>query len=211
MKKLTNRAKQAVATKNRIYECGVSLIGKYGFDQVTVEQIASKAEVSVGTYYYYFASKSELFREIFQRADEYFLTEVADRITADTVVEQIVQFFEKYADFTAANGIEMVQKLYTADNKMFVASDRPMQNILQAMIEKGQADRHISAGCSSIELTNMLFLIGRGVVFDWCLRDGKEDLREKMGNVITVVTKGLNFHEHKEDHVSYCVKNKLLE
>ncbi|MBP2657235.1 MAG: transcriptional regulator, TetR family, partial [Firmicutes bacterium] len=45
MTKLTSRAKQAVETKNRIYECGVNLIGKYGFDQITVEQIASEAGV----------------------------------------------------------------------------------------------------------------------------------------------------------------------
>jgi len=192
MKKLTSRAKQAAVTKNRIYECGVSLIGKYGFDQVTVEQIASEADVSVGTYYYYFESKSELFSEIFKRADEYFLNEVADSLKADSVPEQIVQFFEKYADFTYANGIEMVKKLYTSDNKMFIAKDRPMQNILQAIIENGQADGHISAAISSIELTNMLFLIGRGVVFDWCLHDGNSSLKEKMRNVITVVTKGLN-------------------
>jgi AcrR family transcriptional regulator len=40
MTKMINRAKQAEATKNRIYECGVNLIRKHGFDRVTVEHIA---------------------------------------------------------------------------------------------------------------------------------------------------------------------------
>jgi len=192
MTKLTSRAKQAVATKNRIYECGVNLIAKYGFDQITVEQIASEAEVSVGTYYYYFESKFELFKEIFKRGDEYFLTEVADNLKANIASEQIVEFFEKYADFNNENGIQMIKKLYVSDNKMFITENRPMQMILQSIIEKGQSSGQISESLSSIELTNMLFLVGRGVVFDWCLRDGDTDLRTNMKKIISIVIKGLN-------------------
>lgn len=34
----------------------------------------------------------------------------------------------------------------------------------------------------------MLFLVGRDVVFDWCLRDGDMNLREKMRKVIAIMT-----------------------
>lgn len=192
MKKLTSRAKQAVETKNRIYECGVNLIGQYGFDQITVEQIASEAGVSVGTYYYYFESKFELFKEMFKRADEYFLNKIADSLESNIAPEQIVEFFEKYADFTYENGIEIVKKIYISDNKMFITENRPMQTILQSIIEQGQSSGEIPKSMSSIELTNMLFLIGRGVIFDWCLRDGTINLKATMRKVMGIVTKGLN-------------------
>ncbi|AJQ25644.1 TetR/AcrR family transcriptional regulator [Pelosinus fermentans] len=192
MIKLTSRAKQAVETKNRIYECGVNLIGKYGFDQITVEQIASEAGVSVGTYYYYFESKFELFKEMFKRADEYFLNKIADNLESNIALEQIVEFFEKYADFTYENGIEIVKKIYISNNKMFITENRPMQTILQSIIEKGQSSGEIPKSMSSIELTNMLFLVGRGVIFDWCLRDGNINLKTTMKKVMGIVTKGLN-------------------
>ncbi|MCC5466927.1 TetR/AcrR family transcriptional regulator [Pelosinus baikalensis] len=192
MTKLTSRAKQAVETKNRIYECGVNLIGKYGFDQITVEQIASEAGVSVGTYYYYFESKFELFKEMFKRADEYFLNKIADNLESNIALEQIVEFFEKYADFTYENGIEIVKKIYISNNKMFITENRPMQTILQSIIEKGQSSGEIPKSMSSIELTNMLFLVGRGVIFDWCLRDGNINLKATMKKVMGIVTKGLN-------------------
>ncbi|SFM00128.1 TetR/AcrR family transcriptional regulator [Pelosinus propionicus] len=192
MTKLTSRAKQALETKNRIYECGVNLIGKHGFDQITVEQIASEAGVSVGTYYYYFESKFELFKEMFKRADEYFLNKIADNLESSTAPEKIVEFFEKYADFTYETEIEIVKKIYISDNKMFITENRPMQAILQSIIEKGQASGEFSKSMSSIELTNMLFLVGRGVIFDWCLRDGTINLKETMKKVIGIVTKGLN-------------------
>lgn len=56
-KKLTSRDRQAIATKKKIYDTGVSLLQQYGFDGVNVSQIAKKAGVSVGTFYHYYTSK----------------------------------------------------------------------------------------------------------------------------------------------------------
>ena len=191
MTKMTNRAKQAEATKNKIYECGVNLIRESGFDQVTVEQIAKEAGVSVGTYYYYFQSKFDLFSEIFKRADEYFQTHVEGRLLAEDTLEQIVEFFDKYADFNMVNGIEMVKKLYTADNKMFLTKGRAMQNILTAIIEKGQVQQQIAKKLSSEEITNVLFVAARGVIYDWCLYDGNRDVKQEMKKILTIMVKGL--------------------
>lgn len=43
-KNQTNRDRQAVATKSKIYRCGVQLINQYGYDHITVAQIAKKRE-----------------------------------------------------------------------------------------------------------------------------------------------------------------------
>ncbi|MBP2650876.1 MAG: TetR/AcrR family transcriptional regulator [Firmicutes bacterium] len=193
MSKITNRAKQAEATKNKIYECGVKLIRKHGFDQVTVEQISKGAGVSVGTYYYYFQSKFDLFSEIFKRADEYFQNHVANNLTAEDPVDQIVEFFDKYADFNILDGIEMVKKLYTADNKMFITKGRAMQIILNSIIEKGQANNQITKSLSSQEITTALFVTARGVIYEWCLYDGKLDLKQEMKKLITIMVNGLTY------------------
>lgn len=192
MTKMTNRAKQAEATKNKIYECGVKLIRKHGFDQVTVEQISKESGVSVGTYYYYYQSKFDLFSEIFKRADEYFLNHVAGNMCANTSHEQIVEFFEKYADFNISDGIEMVKKLYTSDNKMFITKGRAMQKILQTIVEAGQSNDEITGHLSSQDITNMLFVTARGVIYEWCLYDGNLDLKEEMKKTITIMVKGLS-------------------
>lgn len=191
MTKMTSRAKQAEATKNKIYECGVELIRKYGFDQVTVEQISSEAGVSVGTYYYYFESKFELFSEIYKRADEYFETHVEGKLEAQNSLQQIVEFFDRYSEFNSANGIEMVKKLYTSDNKMFINKGRAMQNILQAIVEEGQRKGEINSSWFAEEITNILFVTARGIVYDWCLHDGNIDLKEDMRKTIILITKGL--------------------
>lgn len=190
MAKLTNRAKQAEVTKNKIYECGIELVSKHGFDQITVEEIAKEAGVSVGTYYYYFASKFDLLKEIFKRADEYFETKIAGKLKSDDCISEIIEFFEEYADFNYRDGLEMVKKLYVSDNKMFITEGRAMQNILKKIVEAGQYKGQISKAKPSVEITNMLFIAARGVIFEWCLRDGEADLRALMNNVITVMMSG---------------------
>lgn len=191
MAKMTNRAKQAEATKNKIYECGVNLIRKHGFDRVTVEQIAKEAGVSVGTYYYYFETKYDLFSEMFKRADDYFLTEVEGKLKAESCKERIVEFFEKYAEFNYLDGVDMVKKLYTSDNKMFITKGREMQNILQKIIEEGQERGQLSKDQLSSEITRILFVAARGIVYEWCLYDGTIDLKEEMKKIISIMVDGL--------------------
>lgn len=190
MVKITSRAKQAEVTKNKIYECGVNLISIHGFDEITVEQIAKEAGVSVGTYYYYFKSKFELFSEIFKQADVYFLEEVKGHLKTEDYKGKIVEFFEKYADFNYLNGLKMVKKLYTSDNKMFNVKGRDMQKILEDIIESGQINGHISKVEISTEITRILFVVARGVVFEWCLYDGEMDLKSEMKNIIGKMVEG---------------------
>lgn len=190
MIKKTNRAKQAEITKNKIYNCGVKLIRKHGFDNVTVEQIAKQAGVSVGTYYYYFESKFDLFSEIYKRADEYFLKDVAGKLHAEDYNGKIIEYFNKYAEYNLSDGLDMVKKLYTSDNKMFITKGRAMQNVLRSIIEEGQLKGQISKAESSSEIARILFIAARGVIYDWCLHDGKTDLKTEMKKVISNMIDG---------------------
>lgn len=191
MNKMTKRAKQAIVSKNKIYKCGVNLIRKFGFDAVTVEQIAKKAGVSVGTYYYYFNSKMDLLKEIFNKADQHFLNNVEGHLSADNCKEQIIEFFNRYAEYTLCDGIELIKKLYTSENKMFVVEGRAMQNVLTNILKAGQQNSAINSNTPPELLTSMLFVVARGVIFDWCLFDGQTDLKAEMKNIIGMMVKQL--------------------
>lgn len=190
MNKKTSRAKQAEITKNKIYNCGVKLMRKHGFDNITVEQISKQAGVSVGTYYYYFESKFDLFSEIYKRADDYFINEVEGKLKAEDSTGKIVEYFQKYAEYNYADGIDMVKKLYTSDNKMFITKGRNMQNVLQSIIEDGQQKGEISESESAAEITRMLFIAARGVVYNWCLNDGGIDLKDEMNKIMSRMVDG---------------------
>ena len=75
-KKTTDRDRQAAATRKKIYRCGVRLMNRCGYENITVAQIAEKAHVSVGTFYHYFASKFSLLVEVYRLGDVFFTERV---------------------------------------------------------------------------------------------------------------------------------------
>lgn len=176
-KKLTNRSKQALCTKKRIYEDGVKLIKKYGYENVTVDQIAKKAGVSVGTYYHYFQSKFDLFIEIYRHGDEYFKAKVPELLGQyDNCSARVVAYFILYAQLAIDDGIEMVRNLYVPTNKMFLTHGRAMQDLLTEILRQGQDKGEISNVEMPETITEKLFVAARGVIFDWSLHDGNNDI-----------------------------------
>lgn len=185
VKKLTNRSKQALSTKNRIYQNGVKLIQKYGYENVTVDQIAKKAGVSVGTYYHYFQSKFDLFVEIYRHGDEYFqakVPELLDRYASCS--ERVTAYFVLYAQLAVDDGIEMVRNLYVPTNKMFLTHGRAMQGMLTEILRQGQKGGELSDAEIAENITEKLFVAARGVIFDWSLHDGESDLIADMKDMI---------------------------
>ncbi len=175
-----SRQAQATETANRIYAAAIELLDRKGFERLTIAEISKRAGVSVGAFYHHFRSKDDILAEIFRRADLYFLSEVVRDLNQRTVPEQIVRYFDHYARFNVASGVELTQRLFNPKVKLFIQKDRPMQTILQDLIRKGQERDEIRADAEPEELARLLFVMARGVVFEWSLHDGGYDLEATM-------------------------------
>jgi TetR/AcrR family fatty acid metabolism transcriptional regulator len=181
-KKVTKRRIQAEETKNRIYSAAIKLMDKRGFDGITIADIGKAAGISVGGFYHYFTTKHDILAEIFHRADVYFSTVVARDLSAsrDSAAEKILAYFDSYADFNLGTGIKTMQQLYTPKTKFFVKKGRPMQVVLKGLIAEGQARGELTTDLSPDALVTFLFTFARGIVYEWCLLDGKYNLKKYM-------------------------------
>lgn len=188
-KKLTSRDRQAIATKKKIYDTGVKLLQEYGFDGVNVSQIAKKAGVSVGTFYHYYTSKLDLFMDLYKAADSYYEEEIAEQVTALPYREKIIFFFREYCLLAEKNGVELTRKMYVPGNTLFLGRTDGMHRVLLEILQREQEEGASTAGGTKKtpqETADDLFLIARGVIFDWALRDGSYDLKEKMESMLRV-------------------------
>ena len=176
----TKRQEQARETKNRIYTSAIELMEHEGFDNITIADISEKAGVSVGAFYHYFDSKNDILAEIFYRADEYFSTQVVNSLSKESIPEQIVEFFDHYAKFNLMSGVETTQQLFSPKIKFFIKEGRPMLEILHDLILTGQKKNEIRGDIDASELVRYLFVMARGVIFEWSLYDGNYDLESKM-------------------------------
>jgi hypothetical protein len=99
------------------------------------------------------------------------------------------KFFHYYGDYNLDRGLDFVKQLYTGKNNLFATKGRPMQAVLQNIIETGQSTGEISIDMTSEEIVRFLFIAVRGIVYDWCLHDGAYDLVCAIDNYVKKLVK----------------------
>ena len=190
-KPLTKRQVRAIETKARIYNAAIELMDRRGFEAITIADISRKAGVSVGAFYHYFKSKNDILAEIFRKGDEYFRTVVLPGLNRKGCRRQIMEYFEHYAKFNVLTGVETTKELFSPKIKFFIRKERPMLIILRDVIRKGQEKREIRTDQDADELVRFLFLVARGVVFEWSLHEGRYDLQQAMRKYMEIVVSTL--------------------
>lgn len=184
-KEPTARQLQAERTRTVLYSVAISLMEKQGYANTTIEEIAKRAGVSIGTFYHYFSSKEEIFYELFKKADEYFETIVEPALKSAEqagapAAERLVTYFRYYAHYNLNRGFANINQLYNTKNKLFAKKGRYMQKLLGTLVASGQERGEFSADLAPDEATDFLFTVARGVVYDWCIHDGSFDLEQRM-------------------------------
>jgi AcrR family transcriptional regulator len=71
------------ATRERIVSAALDQVAEGGYDSASVQAVAGRARVAVGTVYRHFPSKAELFAEVFRRASQRELDVVVEVGAAD--------------------------------------------------------------------------------------------------------------------------------
>jgi len=183
-KDLNKRQIQALNTKNKIYSAAVELIKSQGIQNVTVDTICREAKVSVGSFYNSYKSKNDIIIDIYRRADDYFLNTIEKALQVGSYSDRILLFFDYYAKYNMANGLDFVKHFYTTENKLFIKKDRHMPTVLQNIIFEGQKNGKIATNMTAEKIVDYLFIAARGVCFDWCLHEGEYELDKFMVDYI---------------------------
>lgn len=102
----TKRPERTNATRQRLFEASMRLIGERGPAEVTMDEVAAAAGVSKGAVYYNFGSKSELIAQLL----EYGVQLLEERLAPDeslpslqaleAVLGKTLDFFAEYPSFT---------------------------------------------------------------------------------------------------------------
>jgi len=183
--KQTNRQIQAQQTKDKVYQVAIHLFETKGFENITVDEICKASNVSTGTFYNVFKSKYEILDRIFELADIYFTEYVQNEITHLPFKEAVLTFFDYYADYNIERGITFTKQLYNVRNNLFAKDNRPMLLVLRDVIQASINKKELISNLSSDEIVQFLFVCVRGVVYDWCLRDGKFDLKNRIHEYVS--------------------------
>lgn len=159
------------ATKQRLFDASMELIGERGAAGVTVDEIAAAAGVSKGTVYYNFGSKSDLIAQLLRHGVDIMLgrlqaieglhTEPLEAMEA--MLGQAMDFMDDYPSFA---------RLWISENwrtpsewgKLFVELRSELLAVIGAAIEKVagayRVDTGIARGSLEAAMFGAIFVVG---------------------------------------------------
>ncbi|MGO4857025.1 TetR/AcrR family transcriptional regulator [Arthrobacter sp. 2MCAF14] len=159
------------ATKQRLFDASMELIGERGAAGVTVDEIAAAAGVSKGTVYYNFGSKSDLIAQLLRHGVDIMLGRLqtieglhADPLEAmEAMLGQAMDFMDDYPSFA---------RLWISENwrtpsewgKLFVELRSELLAVIGSAIEKVATtytvDTGIARGSLEAAMFGAIFVVG---------------------------------------------------
>lgn len=179
---LTNRQKQSITTKKKIYDTTVDLLETCDFNEVTIRKICKEADVSTGTFYLYFKSKHEILLETYKDVDAIFRN--ADLLNRRDLncLKRIEEIIRIQITFASEQNIDISKVLYAhhinSYNTDFFSEERDFFLILNAIVAAGQDNGEIADFLLSEEITWKILRFSRGMIFDWLSRGADYDIVE---------------------------------
>ena len=180
MEKKTRRAEQAMQTRKKIFDAAFELLEMMPYEQITIKDIVNRANVSIGTYYLYFSTKMDVFYQTYVKADDYFVDIVAPMLTGPTARENMLIYFDQYAIYNSEyTSLRLTKLLYNSSNTYFLRRSEPgMLSVLREVIQKGLDNGELDNSMTAERIEIFLMDCIRGLVYNWCIRDGEFDLRK---------------------------------
>ena len=177
----TGRQIQAENTRRHIYECASRLFIERGYENVTIEDVAAEANVSVGAFYHHFKSKQEIFALHHQSQDELyqqFYDQVlcAPEHAASPALDKLRLFIPYIIQVSVSHGVEYICAVYPnlLSNSRFGADmvNRPYFQLLLRTVRQGQLEGSLRPELTAESVVNNITILIRGCIWDWCINNG---------------------------------------
>ena len=186
---MTSRKRQALETRNRLYEVSIKLIREKGYDNIKLEELCAEAGVSVGAFYHHFKNKAGIIVEAYRRVDERFNSEIMAKLQPGSACERIIEYLGYQATETERFGVDVISQIYKAQlsdaTEFFLSPERGLPSNLHNLVEKAQDAGELTAEIDSDTITEDLLLINRGILYNWCLNHGSYDIGQKSRRVLS--------------------------
>lgn len=182
--KMEKLSRTAQKTKTKLMDTALTLFKEHGFDAVTIDEITQTAGVAKGTFYTYFATKSDIIVESFWEIDAYYDSYATKNLpryrSAQAKLLAFTKAQMKYVRDVVGNAHLKIlyanQAGQPADNKMITNKARRWYGIVMEIIQAGQDSGEFRRDLDADRLTMLVTRSARGVFLDWCVQDGCFDL-----------------------------------
>ena len=177
-RKLSRKEREKLRHRGQILETALDLFSEKGYHNVSIREIAEKAEFATGTLYKFFKNKEDLYRAlIMEQASEFHKALNAAISAQGDEVERIRNYVKAKGEVFMKN-TSMI-RLYFAESRganfnIKAGLDADIRNMyddflhgLAEVFESGIRKKHFSAFCNSYYLAVALDSLTNAFLFLW--------------------------------------------
>lgn len=174
----------ASGIRTRIIETAWRLFHEKGFRDTTINDIIREAEISKGTFYYYFRSKDDMLdtlSDVFDTEYERIVGEFAEDMSSfDKLVElnyRMHTFINDNIDYRLLSYLYSTQ-IIKEHTSSLLDRNRYYFRLLEQIIEDGRKKGELTEDLTVSETVNYYIIEERALVTDWCMNNGSYHLGE---------------------------------
>jgi AcrR family transcriptional regulator len=134
------KEREKAERKTMIVNCARELVIAMGAKEVSMTDIARKAELSKATLYLYFPSKEFLFRELSETEQKRFISFFQNRLTPNlSALETIHLFWKSYAEIYGDSDDRLIffnMRHYVGEDFLFLSDSSKSPFVIHAMLEE---------------------------------------------------------------------------
>lgn len=192
--KLTKRKKQALKTKDRIYNIAVKEINEKGINNVSIEDITKAAKVAKGTFYTHFESKEALVYYTFEQSDTIYQS-AYEQVQDLKFLYQVTCFAHiSYLEYEKrGKGIikAIISNYFSMPEQNFYSKDRLLIKCLEKIVEKGKQEGVLDEEKPTDQYVSILVSTLAGVEVMWCFDTENRKLADMIEEAVGTVAKGM--------------------
>ena len=177
-----------VSTKEHIRQVALKLFAEFGYENVTIRKICSRAGIAVGTFYNHYGYKQEILLEIYAQIDdalrkipECLLLPFKEEVLAYVKTKaRVVQEFHDIYGFPP-----VFLALQKSESKSLMLEQRDIYYYVVNATLKGQYKGEVRKDIAPEVIARKILRFLMGVIFDWSLRDCDANLVELVAEDFT--------------------------
>ncbi|MBA2938879.1 TetR/AcrR family transcriptional regulator [Paenibacillus sp. CGMCC 1.16610] len=199
-KKETSRQLKGISTKKKIFTVAKELIVSKGYNNVTVDEICEKCEISKGTFYIYYKSKEDIVRKLYRDDMSEYMEENFGKYIQEnkdaSPVDKLKTFIMVALGFPITVGEELTRltfvvylSLNSTETSFF--EDCIKQELLFEAIEEGRTQSIFRKDLTTEEIVNYVYSFLTGTCITWCLSEANYDIGKENEKYVDALIKGL--------------------
>ena len=158
------------------------------FKDISIKDIVRRAKVSTGTFYLYYTSKLDVYYQTYVLSDIYFANTVRPLVSTGDTQTRLLTYFDQYALYNSSiSGIKLATLLYNGENRCFLreSDGDGMLPVLYSVVEYGLQAGDLDSSMTVEQIVEFLMNAVRGLVHNWCIREGSFNLQTCMHEYVT--------------------------